>query len=278
MTDISLLITTYNDPLRLEKTLSHHLQLRPQPFEIVVCDDGSKPETKSLVDAFAGKSRTPIVHVYQEDHGWDAPGIRNLGAITARGNYLVMTDGDSVPHPKFLQDHLAAAEEGWFVFGDRSHVNTEHVPGFSTRTGVLLSYVLRKKIRKRSVALRNAFEKPVVYSRAQFKKLDQLASVALCSNFGIWKNDFMAVNGFDESFRKWWPEDAECSARLLNSGLKIKKYHQKCLVYHLDHGNSPGGSPEAWRFAERSLLNNIRVTPNGIQQRVERMSKGQSRL
>ena len=274
MTNVTLLITTYNDPLRLEKTLSHYLKLSPQPFEIVICDDGSKPETKSLVDAFAGKSRTPIVHVYQEDHGWEAPGIRNLGAITARGNYLVMTDGDCVPHPKFLQDHLAAAEEGCFVFGDRSHVNTEHVPGFSTRTGVLLSYVLRKKIRKRSSALRNPFEKPSVYTRKHFSNLNQLGNLALCSNFGVWKSDFLAVNGFDESFKIWWPEDSECSARLLNSGLKMKTYRRKCLVYHLDHGKSPGTNPEAWRYAERSLLADIKKTPNGIEQRLERMNRG----
>ena len=274
MINISLLVSTYNQPLRLEKTLSHHLKQRPQPLEIVVCDDGSKPDTKELVEAFAKKSKTPVVHVYQEDHGWDLPGIRNLGAITARGNYLVIADGDCVPHPKFLQDHLAAAEEGWFVFGDRSHVNTEHVPGFSTRPGALLSYIFGKKIRKRSSALRNPFEKPVVYARKHFSKLNQLASLSLGGNMGIWKSDLMAANGLDESFKAWWPEDSELASRLLNSGLKIKKYRRKCLVYHLDHGNSPGGSPESWRFAECSLLNNIRVTPNGIQQRVERMSNG----
>ena len=78
---ISLLITTYNDPVRLKKTLSHCLRLRPQPAEILVCDDGSRPDTGELIRSFARNSSTPVLHVFQDDHGWDAPGIRNLGAI-----------------------------------------------------------------------------------------------------------------------------------------------------------------------------------------------------
>jgi glycosyltransferase involved in cell wall biosynthesis len=144
MIEISLLITTYNDPLRLEKTLSHYLKLRPQPLEILVCDDGSASETKTLVDAFARRFNPPLIHVYQEHRGWDAPGVRNLGAIRARGNYLVMTDGDCVPHPKFIQDHLAAAEKGCFVIGNRSHVRKEHVRKFSTRADVVVAYLVQK--------------------------------------------------------------------------------------------------------------------------------------
>ena len=201
------------------------------------------------------------------------PGIRNLGAITARGNYLVMTDGDCVPHPKLIQDHLLAAEAGCFVFGDRSHVVQDHVSGFSTRPGVLLAYLLSRRIHKRSAAVRYPFAKPTVYQRAAFATLDQLASLALGGNFGVWKSDFLAVNGFDESFKTWWQEDAECAARLLHLGLTLKKYRRKCLVYHLDHGGSPAARPESWQFAEHTFRTQKRESANGIQQRLARMIK-----
>src|SRR3984957_7614521 len=109
------------------------LKQNPQPFEILVCDDGSKIDTKNLVDSFAKKSRTPIIHVYQEDHGWDVSGIRNLGTLQSSGDYLVIIDGECVPHPSFIRDHMQAAETGCFVFGERSHVVKEHIDGFSTR-------------------------------------------------------------------------------------------------------------------------------------------------
>jgi hypothetical protein len=275
MIKISLLITTFNDPLRLKQTLDHYLKQNPQPFEILVCDDGSTFETKELVGAFAKIARTPIIHLYQEDKGWDAPGIRNLGAIMSRGNYLLMTDGDCVPHPRFIHDHLAAAEDNCFVVGERSHILKEHALAFSTRADVLLYYVCTKKVHKRSFTLRNPFEKPAVYTKECFLKIEPLASKVMACNFGVWKSDFIAVNGFDESFRSWWPEDAECSARLLNSGLKLKKYRKKCLVYHLNHDETSRQCAEEYRFAERSLISGARFTTNGIEQRLSRMSKNQ---
>jgi glycosyltransferase involved in cell wall biosynthesis len=268
---ISLLVTTYNDPFRLEKTLLHLLRQKPQPLEILVCDDGSTPETKVLVDRFAAISETPIRHLFQTNDGWNAPGVRNLGAMTARGDYLLMTDGDCVPHPGFMRDHHAAAEQGCFVVGERSHVLKDYVPGFSTRPDVRLYFICTKKIQKRSSAFRNPFEKPAFYLRENIANLQQLTSMVMACNFGVWKRDFIAVNGFDESFRAWWPEDAECAARLLNCGIKLKKFQKKCLVYHLNHGKTARACHEECSFAEQVLVSGTKSTGNGIEQRAARL-------
>ena len=265
---ISLLITTYNDPMRLEKVLSHCLRLRPQPAEILVCDDGSRPDTEELIKSFARNSSTPVRHVFQEDRGWDAAGIRNLGAIRSSGDYLLMIDGDCVPHPLFVSDHLAAAAEGFFVFGDRAHVLEEYIDGFSTRFDVVVSCLFRRRINKRRAALRNPFETPKVFDRAAFTEISPVGSLAICCNFGVWKKDFLAVNGFDESFRHWWPEDAECSARLLNHGLKLKKFHQKCLVYHLDHGDTSRPCSEVYHYSNHSFLSGKTAATIGIRERL----------
>ena len=269
MIKISLLITTYNDPIRLEKTLTHYLTHRPQPHEILICDDGSKADTKNLVDSFIRKSKTPMIHVYQEDHGWDVSGIRNLGAIQSSGDYLIITDGDCVPHPRFISDHLEAAETGYFVFGSRAHVLKEHIGGFSTRPDVRFQYIFGKKMANRRVAIRNPFEKPLIRDRSAFSTIEPLASLCIGCNFAMWKRDLLAVNGFEENFRAWAPEDAECAARMMNVGLKLKKYRQKCMLYHLDHGDNSTPSPEKYKYCEVSLLSGKIETDNGIKQHLD---------
>lgn len=266
MMKISLLITTYNDPYRLEKVLAHYLQQRLQPFEILICDDGSKTDTGSLVDSFTQKSRTPVIHVYQEHRGWDVSGIRNLGAIQASGDYLIITDGHCVPHPAFIYDHLQAAEKGCFVFGSRAHVLEEHIDRFSARPATQLHYILSKKMVNRQSGIRNPFEKPMICDRSAFSTIEPLANLCIGCNFAIWKRDLLAVNGFEESFHDWAPEDAECAARLLNMGLKLKKYRQKCIVYHLDHPPASGPCPEKYEFCEESLLSGKIETASGISQ------------
>lgn len=65
---IGVIISTYNNPKWLEKTLWGYMcQSRPAD-EIIVADDGSGPETKALIEAYMGK--LPLSHVWHEDKGF----------------------------------------------------------------------------------------------------------------------------------------------------------------------------------------------------------------
>jgi len=265
----SLLITTYNDTLRLEKTLAAYSRLKTKPLEIIVCDDGSGPETKALVEALARQSSFPIKHIWQEDRSWDVATIRNRGAVSARGNYLIMTDGDCVPHRDFIADHLAEAEQGCFVFGSRAHVRENFIQEFSNHPLRIAWLILWSKVHNRKNAIRVPFHRADIFSVKDLPSIEPLANTALGCNFGVWKNDFMVVGGFDESLKCWWPEDSELSARLLNRGLKIKKYRQKCIVYHLDHRQATrsGETGEGYRMAWEHLTGGIKFAKNGLSKR-----------
>jgi glycosyltransferase involved in cell wall biosynthesis len=73
------------------------------PFEIVVVDNGSVDDTRTVVATAAARSAAPIVYLRE-----DTPGkshALNAGVSTARGNLLVFTDDDMLPCSK---DWLAA--------------------------------------------------------------------------------------------------------------------------------------------------------------------------
>ncbi len=54
-------------------------------------------------------------------------------------------------------------------------------------------------------------------------------------NMSFYRDDFMAVNGYDESFEGWGAEDLDISFRFKNMGLG-KRYLKFCaLAYHLWH-------------------------------------------
>ena len=58
---IGIIISTYNNPKWLEKTLwSYQAQQRPAD-EIIIADDGSKPETRNMVMRYEDK--LPIKYV-----------------------------------------------------------------------------------------------------------------------------------------------------------------------------------------------------------------------
>lgn len=57
-------------------------------------------------------------------------------------------------------------------------------------------------------------------------------------NMGVWRTDFEAINGFDESFVGWGHEDADFVLRLHNHGSVRKNGFCATEVYHLWHTES----------------------------------------
>jgi hypothetical protein len=54
-------------------------------------------------------------------------------------------------------------------------------------------------------------------------------------NMSFWKEDIMAVNGYDENFSGWGREDSELVLRLLKKGVYLKTIKLAAIQYHLHH-------------------------------------------
>ena len=93
---ISLLIATYNWPQALACVLASVRAQRVAPLEVVIADDGSRDDTRRLIEREAQHFPVPIVHVWHEDTGFRLAAIRNKAIAQARGEYLVQIDGDIV--------------------------------------------------------------------------------------------------------------------------------------------------------------------------------------
>lgn len=95
-----MVVLTYDRPRALERCL-HSLSAQEfhEPFEIVVADDGSGPETARVI-ADAQHRDARIRHVRHEHQG--IPATRNLGVGAARGAYVAIVADDYVLAPDYL--------------------------------------------------------------------------------------------------------------------------------------------------------------------------------
>ena len=66
----SVIISTYNQPLWLEKVLWGYEAQNCLDFEIIIADDGSGIETREVINTFKSKSQLKINHVWHEDNGF----------------------------------------------------------------------------------------------------------------------------------------------------------------------------------------------------------------
>jgi hypothetical protein len=65
-------------------------------------------------------------------------------------------------------------------------------------------------------------------------------------NVGLWRRDYVRVNGFDETYAGWGCEDDDFGVRLRRLGLRLLPIYRWTRCYHLWHPTDPS-VPKKWR-------------------------------
>jgi len=48
----------------------------------------------------------PIIHVWQEDEGFQKSRILNKAILACTSDYILMSDGDCIPKSDFVEQHI----------------------------------------------------------------------------------------------------------------------------------------------------------------------------
>lgn len=255
---ISLIITTFNWKEALELSiLSVQKQLHP-PTEIIIADDGSDDATRKLIESLQHNSAIPIVHSWQKNKGFRLSRSRNKAIAIAKGNYIILIDGDIVIEENFVADHLEASKPGYFIQGSRVLLNAD-----STKKG-LEHKALCPCFSDPGVENRKNCIRSTLLSRLFSFSSKRLPGIKTC-NFAFWRKDAETVNGFNEEFVGWGREDSEFTARLLHSGIKRQNLKFKAVAYHLFHKiNSRAYLEENDKILDNTIKNRLVWCENGL--------------
>ncbi len=79
----SVIMTTYNSPAWLEKVLVGFGCQTLLPDEVVIADDGSRPDTAEVVARQGRQLPFRLVHVWQPDQGFRKCQALNHGVLAA---------------------------------------------------------------------------------------------------------------------------------------------------------------------------------------------------
>lgn len=264
----SVIFTTFNHPKWLEKTLWGFSMQSFRDFEIIVADDGSGQETRDVVESLKTQIDIPIQHVWQEDDGFQKCRILNKAIVASQGAYLIFTDGDCIPHPDFVKNHVELARENSLLSGgyfklplevSRSITRQDILDGNCTRPGWLLKHGVpfTPKIAK-------LLSHPTIGAI-----LDALTITRATWNghsSSTWKKHILATNGFDERMQ-YGGQDREFGERLMNMGIKTRQVRYRCSCVHLDHGRGyarPESIDRNRSIRQQTHANKITRTDHGI--------------
>ena len=257
---IGVVISTYNNPAWLEKTLWGYMCQKRMADEIIIADDGSTNETRELINSFAGKLH--IKHVWHEDNGFQKTKILNEALRVSESEYLVFTDQDCVPRDDFLAIHERYAQRGRFLSGGtfRLPMTISKAISFDdmmSQRAFDLGWLHRQ-------GLKYGFKCTKLFRNCWFAKFMNTITPAKATwnggNASGWRSDLVAARGFDERM-KYGGEDRELGERLMNAGIRSVQIRYSAITLHLDH-DRPYKNEEHWKInnAIRETTRRMKLT------------------
>ena len=233
---ISFIVLTYNRSDALLAVLRSLASQCGADHEVLIADDGSNSLQVGLLYRNCPAFRCPVRHVWHPDTGFMAAAARNLGAHHAQGEYLVFLDGDCVPNASFVEAHTRLAGQGFFVNGSRvllsERLTRQVVENKLDLSAQSAAFWWNARLSRDSNKLLHVLSWP--WSLFRVKQGFEWRGIRSC-NFGVWRQDFAAINGFDETFEGWGHEDADLVLRLCHLGIQRKNGFLATEVYHLWH-------------------------------------------
>ena len=232
-------------------------------FEVLVADDGSRPDTAAVVDGWKGRIGRRLVHVWHPDEGFRLAEIRNRAILAAAGEYCIFLDGDCLVRSNFIVAHRALAERGWFVTGNRVLLSSELTQRIlreqlTAEQWNISRWLARVRLAAKSIVSRRCFRCRLGRC-ANCTRGYGAARAVPTSAFGAQTS--IAVDGFDSGFAGWGREDSDLFVRLIRAGVRRKDGRWGTGVLHLWHPEADRGLlPENERRLDE-VLSGDRVQP-----------------
>jgi len=238
-----------------------------QDFEVIVADDGSGPDIKSLVDGMRDRLRFPLYHLWQPDEGFKKNAMLNKAIVASQSDYLIFIDGDCVPHHQFVRDHWNNRKEKSVLCGRRVNYSkqvTDRLTSEDIRTGrfeKMSVNILLDGLMARSSNLEDAIR---IESPALRRILHRNKARMLGCNFSIEKRLIEQVNGFNEEYQApGLGEDSDIAFRLELMGARMVPLRYLAVLYHLYHAATVVGD-ENKQIYERLLASREIVCRKGL--------------
>lgn len=239
MPECSVIISFYNKINYLKLVLEGFQRQSYKDFEVVIADDGSKPEIVAQIKEIQNKYAFDIAHVWHEDLGWRKNEILNKAIGLTKTPYIIIIDGDCIPHKHFIKEHLNYRQSGVCLTGRRVNLSqemTNKITIQSVKNGDLEHIVAEfiiSSLKRQSSYIETGF----YLKNKHLRKWSSEKKVGILGcNFSLYKDDLLKINGFDERYKAAAVgEDSDIHYRLELLGMKVKSIKNLAIQYHLYH-------------------------------------------
>jgi GT2 family glycosyltransferase len=255
---ITVLLSTYEHPEWLRKTLWGYARQSYRDFEVLIADDGSGPETRAVIEeAWTKYPRLALRHAWHEDRGYRRYLLFNRAVLDAEGEYIIFSDADCIPREDFVDTHARLAAPGRFLSGGAVKL-PRTVSEAVTEDDVATGRVFRADWLAAQGFDPGRHRLRLLRGTAGPTILDAVSPTGATwngNNASTWRDVVIRANGFEQE-AGYGGQDREFGERLWNLGVRGLLVRHRAVLVHLDHGRPYKTEQSmrrnrAWRQATR---------------------------
>jgi GT2 family glycosyltransferase len=263
---VSVVIAFYNNYPLLELILRSLAAQFDGSFDVIIADDGSRQDVVDQIRENQHRYPFIISHIWQSDIGFRKNRILNRAIMASASDYLIFIDGDCIPQLHFVEDHREHAKRRTCLCGRRVDILIEDSgtldlthPETIFRNNFWSFLILAVRGKARNVEKGFRFRNNILEGIANRKRRGLLGC-----NFSLFREDFLAINGFDERYEgPGAGEDSDIEFRLNRQGVTMQSLVLQANMVHLDGGSLPRSPANLELFAQVIRDGNY-WTPYGI--------------
>lgn len=205
----SVIIPTFNRAKQISELLDSLRLQKYTNFEVIICDDGSTDNTKSVVDKF--KSVLDIKYLYASN--WGGPARpRNLGIQNASKEWICFLDSDDLWFPEKLEKIAEVIDQ--------------------QRSIDVICHLFKNNVS--NLPFGN-YKKSIFYNQHTDFLIN--GNAIINSSLTIKKEILVKVNGLSEDIRLIGVEDYDLLIRLAKFGAKIYLLKKILGIYRINDTN-----------------------------------------
>ncbi len=247
---VSIIVPCYNYGKFLADALNYVLSQTHKRWECIIVDDGSEDNTPEIAAQFITKDNR-FTYVYQENAGLSA--TRNTGLRNCKGKYIQFLDADDLilaDKIKLQVQHLELNNEIDILYGDSVFFNTDKPTELlkGREKGQYNKIKSLKKSGKGNGMIKNITVNNFITVSSPLVKKELIDKVGFFDtsyhSYEDWQYWFRCAH--EDAFFQYWPQDGTetCirightsmmtnSGKMVNAGIKIRKYMMPFLPLHL---------------------------------------------
>lgn len=247
MKKISVIVTVYNRMEHLRTFFQCMLKQTEQPYELIIADDGSSEKIEDFIGDLIPKAKFKIKHVYQQDLGFRKSKSLNNAVKVSQGDFLIFLDQDVIFGDRYIETIKKKSKKHrihpfkvlWSNYEEKNKIMNIIENGGNYKEMLDKIDLKQKKDRKKQ-----NFKDSIRTIKYRFKLRKKELTVGGAS-FALYKEDYIKVNGFDETFKGHGNEDLDFGFRLQKSDVFVAIINFEEAPIHLNHQKDPtAGSNE----------------------------------